>query len=204
MLSLNGKTISDSFPLCFLYFQIFYYKKHVSQSLLSSSCYTFPLAAFLPSCGFSPGLFLRLPHRGLKLEDTYTNKDVEKAFQKASLDMFNKKSKASLYLCTHRGICTLHPWMDAWPHFCPREYCMWPHLLLPMASGLRVQPSFVPLLVQKFFKKERKKEGRKMKETGFKDVCVGRFTISIKQWSPKWSARMMPGDEQDLFGAAGK
>uniref|UniRef100_A0A8C0C953 Hydroxymethylglutaryl-CoA synthase n=1 Tax=Balaenoptera musculus TaxID=9771 RepID=A0A8C0C953_BALMU len=67
------------------------------------SCYTFPLAAFLPSCGFSPGLFLRLPHRGLKLEDTYTNEDVEKAFQKASLDMFNKKSKASLYLSVHNG-----------------------------------------------------------------------------------------------------
>lgn len=41
--------------------------------------------------------------RGLKLEDTYTNKDVEKAFQKASLDTFNKKTKASLYLSTYNG-----------------------------------------------------------------------------------------------------
>ncbi|KAM6217711.1 hydroxymethylglutaryl-CoA synthase, mitochondrial [Rhynchocyon petersi] len=41
--------------------------------------------------------------RGLKLEDTYTNRDVESAFQKASLDMFNKKTKASLYLSTHNG-----------------------------------------------------------------------------------------------------
>lgn len=89
-------------------------KKHVSQSLLSSSCYTIPRAASLPSCGFSPGLFLWLPHRGLKLEDTYTNKDVEKAFQKASLDTFNKKSKASLYLSTHNGnmyTSSLDGWM---------------------------------------------------------------------------------------------
>nr|KAF6413327.1 3-hydroxy-3-methylglutaryl-CoA synthase 2 [Molossus molossus] len=41
--------------------------------------------------------------KGLKLEDTYTNKDVEKALMKASLDAFNKKSKASLYLSTHNG-----------------------------------------------------------------------------------------------------
>ncbi|XP_006861371.1 PREDICTED: hydroxymethylglutaryl-CoA synthase, mitochondrial [Chrysochloris asiatica] len=41
--------------------------------------------------------------RGLKLEDTYTNRDVDTAFQKASLDMFNKKTKASLYLSTHNG-----------------------------------------------------------------------------------------------------
>ncbi|KAM5201494.1 hydroxymethylglutaryl-CoA synthase, mitochondrial [Hipposideros larvatus] len=41
--------------------------------------------------------------RGLKLEDTYNNKDVEKAFEKASLDMFNKKTKPSLYFSTHNG-----------------------------------------------------------------------------------------------------
>nr|QDR47884.1 hydroxymethylglutaryl-CoA synthase 2 [Camelus dromedarius] len=41
--------------------------------------------------------------RGLKLEDTYTNKDMDKALLKASLDMFNKKTKASLYLSTHNG-----------------------------------------------------------------------------------------------------
>ncbi|XP_048207842.1 hydroxymethylglutaryl-CoA synthase, mitochondrial [Perognathus longimembris pacificus] len=41
--------------------------------------------------------------RELKLEETYTNKDVDKALQKASLDMFNKKTKASLYLSTHNG-----------------------------------------------------------------------------------------------------
>ncbi|KAM5256016.1 hydroxymethylglutaryl-CoA synthase, mitochondrial isoform 2-T2 [Ctenodactylus gundi] len=41
--------------------------------------------------------------RGLKLEDTYTNKDVDKALLKASLDMFHKKTKASLYLSTHNG-----------------------------------------------------------------------------------------------------
>uniref|UniRef100_A0A8C5XBS8 Hydroxymethylglutaryl-CoA synthase n=1 Tax=Microcebus murinus TaxID=30608 RepID=A0A8C5XBS8_MICMU len=41
--------------------------------------------------------------RGLKLEDTYTNKALEKALVKASLDMFNKKTKASLYLATRNG-----------------------------------------------------------------------------------------------------
>ncbi|ERE92077.1 hydroxymethylglutaryl-CoA synthase [Cricetulus griseus] len=41
--------------------------------------------------------------RGLKLEETYTNKDVDKAILKASLDMFNKKTKASLYLSTNNG-----------------------------------------------------------------------------------------------------
>ncbi|KAF6074664.1 3-hydroxy-3-methylglutaryl-CoA synthase 2 [Phyllostomus discolor] len=41
--------------------------------------------------------------RGLKLEDTYNNKELEKALQKASLDMFNRKTKASLYFSTHNG-----------------------------------------------------------------------------------------------------
>ncbi|XP_053448242.1 hydroxymethylglutaryl-CoA synthase, mitochondrial [Nycticebus coucang] len=41
--------------------------------------------------------------RGLKLEDTYSNKDLDKALLKASLDMFNKKTKASLYLSTRNG-----------------------------------------------------------------------------------------------------
>ncbi|KAL6044255.1 hypothetical protein STEG23_019935, partial [Scotinomys teguina] len=41
--------------------------------------------------------------RGLKLEETYTNKDLDKALLKASLDMFNKKTKASLYLSTNNG-----------------------------------------------------------------------------------------------------
>uniref|UniRef100_A0A2K6GTC3 Hydroxymethylglutaryl-CoA synthase n=1 Tax=Propithecus coquereli TaxID=379532 RepID=A0A2K6GTC3_PROCO len=41
--------------------------------------------------------------RGLKLEDTYTNKALEKALLKASLDVFNKKTKASLYLATRNG-----------------------------------------------------------------------------------------------------
>uniref|UniRef100_A0A2K6TBU9 3-hydroxy-3-methylglutaryl-CoA synthase 2 n=1 Tax=Saimiri boliviensis boliviensis TaxID=39432 RepID=A0A2K6TBU9_SAIBB len=41
--------------------------------------------------------------RGLKLEDTYNNKDLDKALVKASQDMFNKKTKASLYLSTHNG-----------------------------------------------------------------------------------------------------
>uniref|UniRef100_A0A2I2Z3W3 Hydroxymethylglutaryl-CoA synthase n=1 Tax=Gorilla gorilla gorilla TaxID=9595 RepID=A0A2I2Z3W3_GORGO len=40
---------------------------------------------------------------GLRLEDTYTNKDLDKALLKASQDMFDKKTKASLYLSTHNG-----------------------------------------------------------------------------------------------------
>ncbi|XP_049567615.1 LOW QUALITY PROTEIN: hydroxymethylglutaryl-CoA synthase, mitochondrial [Orcinus orca] len=58
----------------------------------------------LASGNTQTGLYKRLEaFRGLKLEDTYTDKDVAKAFQKASLDMFNKKRKASLYLSTHNG-----------------------------------------------------------------------------------------------------
>ncbi|XP_037682173.1 hydroxymethylglutaryl-CoA synthase, mitochondrial [Choloepus didactylus] len=41
--------------------------------------------------------------RELKLEDTYTNRDVDAAFLKASLDTFNQKTKASLYLSAHNG-----------------------------------------------------------------------------------------------------
>ncbi|XP_004689536.1 PREDICTED: hydroxymethylglutaryl-CoA synthase, mitochondrial isoform X1 [Condylura cristata] len=41
--------------------------------------------------------------RDLKLEDSYTHRDLDKASLKASLDMFNKKTKASLYLSTHNG-----------------------------------------------------------------------------------------------------
>ncbi|XP_027722485.1 hydroxymethylglutaryl-CoA synthase, mitochondrial [Vombatus ursinus] len=41
--------------------------------------------------------------RDLKLEDTYFNKEVEKAFQKASLDTFNQKTKSSLNLSTLNG-----------------------------------------------------------------------------------------------------
>uniref|UniRef100_A0A2K5DM95 Hydroxymethylglutaryl-CoA synthase n=1 Tax=Aotus nancymaae TaxID=37293 RepID=A0A2K5DM95_AOTNA len=41
--------------------------------------------------------------RGLKLEDTYNNKDLDKALLKASQDTFDKKTKASLYLSTHNG-----------------------------------------------------------------------------------------------------
>ena len=72
------------------------------KSLLSRSV-SFLLAASLPSCGLSPGPLLWLPHRGLKLEDTYNNKELEKALQKVSLDTFNRKTKASLYFSTYNG-----------------------------------------------------------------------------------------------------
>ena len=93
--------------------------------------------------------------------------------------------------------------MDAWPHFWPSEYCICPYLLLNLASGLKGQPSFIPLLVQNFFKK-KKKEGRKMKEMYFKGVCVGRSTISIKQWFPGGSdgkeSACNAGDPGVIFG----
>ncbi|KAG3281176.1 3-hydroxy-3-methylglutaryl-CoA synthase 2, transcript variant X2 [Ictidomys tridecemlineatus] len=59
---------------------------------------------FRSSSGDTQALYQGLEaFRELKLEDTYTNKDLDKALLKASLDMFNKKTKASLYLSTHNG-----------------------------------------------------------------------------------------------------
>ncbi|NXH50986.1 HMCS2 protein, partial [Dicaeum eximium] len=40
---------------------------------------------------------------GVKLEDTYTSKEVEKAFQAASQDIFNQKTKPSLLLSSRNG-----------------------------------------------------------------------------------------------------
>lgn len=40
---------------------------------------------------------------GKKLEDTYSDKDVEKAFQKASLEIFSQKTKPSLLLSSRNG-----------------------------------------------------------------------------------------------------
>ncbi|KAM5162801.1 hydroxymethylglutaryl-CoA synthase, mitochondrial [Callospermophilus lateralis] len=59
---------------------------------------------FRSSSGDTQALYQGLEaFRDLKLEDTYTNKDLDKALLKASLDTFNKKTKASLYLSTHNG-----------------------------------------------------------------------------------------------------
>ncbi|XP_074858816.1 hydroxymethylglutaryl-CoA synthase, mitochondrial [Carettochelys insculpta] len=41
--------------------------------------------------------------RGVKLEDTYSDKEVEKAFQKASLELFNQKTQPSLLLSSRNG-----------------------------------------------------------------------------------------------------
>uniref|UniRef100_A0A8B9Q5N2 Hydroxymethylglutaryl-CoA synthase n=1 Tax=Apteryx owenii TaxID=8824 RepID=A0A8B9Q5N2_APTOW len=43
------------------------------------------------------------PFRGVKLEDTYTSKEVEKAFQAASQETFNQKTKPSLLLSSRNG-----------------------------------------------------------------------------------------------------
>uniref|UniRef100_A0A8C5K4R5 Hydroxymethylglutaryl-CoA synthase n=1 Tax=Jaculus jaculus TaxID=51337 RepID=A0A8C5K4R5_JACJA len=41
--------------------------------------------------------------RDIKLEDTYFNRDVEKAFMKASSELFNQKTKASLLVSNQNG-----------------------------------------------------------------------------------------------------
>lgn len=57
-----------------------------------------------PSPDTAAGLYKGLqPFRGLKLEDTYTSKEVEKAFQTASQEIFNQKTKPSLLLSSRNG-----------------------------------------------------------------------------------------------------
>ncbi|NXM08831.1 HMCS2 protein, partial [Tyrannus savana] len=57
-----------------------------------------------PNPDTASGLYKGLESfRGLKLEDTYTSKEVEKAFQTASQDIFNKKTKSSLLLSSRNG-----------------------------------------------------------------------------------------------------
>lgn len=41
--------------------------------------------------------------RHIRLEDTYFDRDVEKAFMKASADLFEKKTKSSLLLSNQNG-----------------------------------------------------------------------------------------------------
>ena len=164
--------------------------------ILSACC-------LLPSCGFSYGLFLWLPHRGLKLEDTYTNKDVNKAFLKASLNMFNKKTKNSLYLSTYNG----NMYTSSLYGCLASLLAQWVlHLSLPpLKSGLWSEGStkFHSFTCTEVFQKG-KKEGRKMKEMYFKGVCVGRSTISIKQWFPGGSdgkeSACNAGDSGVIFG----
>lgn len=42
-------------------------------------------------------------NRDVKLEDTYFDRDVEKAFMKASSELFNRKTKASLLVSNQNG-----------------------------------------------------------------------------------------------------
>lgn len=41
--------------------------------------------------------------RDIRLEDTYFDRDVEKAFMKASADLFEKKTKSSLLMSNQNG-----------------------------------------------------------------------------------------------------
>ncbi|XP_063262787.1 hydroxymethylglutaryl-CoA synthase, mitochondrial [Prinia subflava] len=57
-----------------------------------------------PNPDTASGLYKGLQSfRDVKLEDTYTNKEVEKAFQAASQDIFNQKTKPSLLLSSRNG-----------------------------------------------------------------------------------------------------
>ncbi|NXT78391.1 HMCS2 protein, partial [Zapornia atra] len=57
-----------------------------------------------PNPDTATGLYKGLqPFRGVKLEDTYTSKEVEKAFQAASQEIFNQKTKPSLLLSSRNG-----------------------------------------------------------------------------------------------------
>ncbi|XP_065783153.1 hydroxymethylglutaryl-CoA synthase, mitochondrial isoform X2 [Muntiacus reevesi] len=94
--------IDRPFTLDDLQYVIFHtpFCKLVQKSLARLMFNDFLLASGDSQTGIYKGLE---SFRGLKLEDTYTNKDVDKAFLKASLDMFNKKTKNSLYLSTYNG-----------------------------------------------------------------------------------------------------
>lgn len=137
---------------------------------VSAGALTFPLAASLPFWGLSPGPCLCLPPRGLALEETYTNKDMDKALQKASLDMFNKKTKASLYLSTHNG----NTYTSSLYGCLASLLSQW---VLPLTRWSRSEGS------TKFGSSsgsEILKEGKIMKETSFKGTCVDSSTIRIK------------------------
>uniref|UniRef100_A0A8C3VKV7 Hydroxymethylglutaryl-CoA synthase n=1 Tax=Catagonus wagneri TaxID=51154 RepID=A0A8C3VKV7_9CETA len=94
--------IDRPFTLDDLQFMIFHtpFCKLVQKSLARLMLSDFLLADSDNQTGLYKGMEA---FRGQKLEDTYNNKDIEKAFQKASLDLFNKKTKPSLYLSGHNG-----------------------------------------------------------------------------------------------------
>nr|XP_060477709.1 hydroxymethylglutaryl-CoA synthase, mitochondrial isoform X2 [Panthera onca] len=101
-LTLERAGIDRPFTLDDLQFMIFHtpFCKMVQKSLARLMFNDFLSASSNTKTSLYKGLE---DFRGLKLEDTYTNKDLDKALQKVSLDMFNKKTKASLYLSTHNG-----------------------------------------------------------------------------------------------------
>lgn len=170
MLSLWAVRLLVTLPLYFLYFQIFY-NKNMCSKVFSPVAIILSACCLLPSCAFSYGLFLWLPHRGLKLEDTYTNKDVDKAFLKASLDMFNKKTKNSLYLSTYNG----NMYTSSLYGCLASLLAQWVlHLSLPpltLASGLKGhRVSF--LFSYRIFSK--RKEGREENERNVFQRCMCR------------------------------
>lgn len=81
------------------------------------------------------------------------------------------------------GIRTPHRCMVAWPPFCPSKYYVWPHHLppIPWSEGMTKFGSSSSSETCE----EGKKEAEKMKGTWFQGVRIGRFTIVVKQWSPK-------------------
>ena len=48
-------------------------------------------------------IFIHLTHREIKPEETYFDRDVEKAFMKASTQLFEDKTQASLLVSNQNG-----------------------------------------------------------------------------------------------------
>uniref|UniRef100_A0A8D0G2U8 Hydroxymethylglutaryl-CoA synthase n=1 Tax=Sphenodon punctatus TaxID=8508 RepID=A0A8D0G2U8_SPHPU len=95
--------IDKTFTLEDFQFMIFHtpFCKLVQKSLARMMLNDFVAA---PNLDTDNGIYKGLqPFRKVKLEDTYSDKDVEKAFQKASQGFFNQKTKPSLLLSSRNG-----------------------------------------------------------------------------------------------------
>lgn len=72
-------------------------------SLFGGSSHCVPCPSAWPEMCLDGALDSLSLYSGLKLEDTYTSKEVEKAFQTASQEIFNQKTKPSLLLSSRNG-----------------------------------------------------------------------------------------------------
>lgn len=83
---------------------------HVPPSLLTFHTTTFLFESYLgitlnpcKHCGHSVAKCVCLDCRDVQPEETYFDRDVEKAFMKASADLFERKTKCSLLLSNQNG-----------------------------------------------------------------------------------------------------